>query len=391
MKVVITLEQRFIRTPDGRIWTQGQFPYSFYLQYLKVFKKVSVIARVLDVERLPSGMIQANGKNVSFIPLPCYIGPLRFLLNFWKIRRIIKKSVNKEDAFILRISSNIASQLESILRKRGYPYGVEFVGDPDLGFSPGTMKHLLRPLFRWIFIRHAKRQSENAVAVSYVTQEYLQRKYPCPNYSIGVSDVQLTKEDFILEPRIYLPFFSSLKIVNVGSFEQLYKGQDVLIDALDLCIKNGLDIYLYLVGDGKNRKLMERKVQDLQLQDRVIFLGQLADVKEVQEVLDQCDLFVLPSRAEALPRSIIEAMARGLPCIGTNIGGIPELISPEFLVPPNDARALALKIEETLYSPLKTSKASEENLEKAKEFTNEVLLEKRIEFYKSIKNSTVLI
>lgn len=389
MKVIITLEQRFIRTPDGRIWTQGQFPYSFYLQYLEVFKEVSVIARVLNVKNLPSGMLQANGENVSFIPLPCYIGPLRFLFNFWKIRRIIKKSVNKEDAFILRISSNIASQLESILRKQGQPYGVEFVGDPDSGFSPGTMKHLLRPLFRWIFIRQANRQCENAVATSYVTQEYLQRKYPCPNFSIGVSDVHLTKEDFILEPRIYMPFFSSLKIVNVGSFEQLYKGQDLLIEALNICIKKGLDITLYLVGDGKNRKLMERKVQDLHLNDRVIFLGQLPDAKDVQEVLDKCDLFVLPSRAEGLPRSIIEAMARGLPCIGTNIGGIPELISSEFLVPTNDARALALKIEEILYSPFKTSKASEENLEKAKEYTMEVLSDKRRQFYQYIKNSTL--
>ena len=62
----------------------------------------------------------------------------------------------------------------------------------------------------------------------------------------------------------------------------------------------------------------------------------------VTEQLDAADVFVLPSRQEGLPRAMIEAMARSLPCVGSDVGGISELI-PDWVVPPNDPQALALK------------------------------------------------
>ena len=65
------------------------------------------------------------------------------------------------------------------------------------------------------------------------------------------------------------------------------------------------------------------------LRDRVRFRGQLTTPVDVRAELDRADLFVLPSRQEGLPRAMIEAMARALPCIGSSVGGIPELLQPK--------------------------------------------------------------
>ena len=85
---------------------------------------------------------------------------------------------------------------------------------------------------------------------------------------------------------------------------------------------------------------------------------------------------------------MIEAMARGLPCIGTAVGGIPELLEREDMVPLNNAAALAQKIREVLTDRNRMERMSKRNLVKAMEFREETLQERRIKFYKYIKSMT---
>ena len=82
MKVVISLEHRFDRTPDGAIWTTAAFPRSYYSQYLEVFESAKIVARVRDVSSPPAGAKRADGDGVSFHVVPHYIGPEQFLLRF---------------------------------------------------------------------------------------------------------------------------------------------------------------------------------------------------------------------------------------------------------------------------------------------------------------------
>ena len=70
MNVVIALEHRFDRTPDGVVWTQTQFPFSFWKKYLEVFDHVRVVARVRDVPTVTSDFKEANGDRVSFVAIP---------------------------------------------------------------------------------------------------------------------------------------------------------------------------------------------------------------------------------------------------------------------------------------------------------------------------------
>jgi glycosyltransferase involved in cell wall biosynthesis len=97
---------------------------------------------------------------------------------------------------------------------------------------------------------------------------------------------------------------------------------------------------LYLVGDGSERQSLDVQRQTLGLRDRVFFLGARADVPEI---LAACDAFVMSSTTEGLPMALLEAMAAGLPCVATAVGGIPELLADArgLLVSPRDSRQLA--------------------------------------------------
>jgi glycosyltransferase involved in cell wall biosynthesis len=100
--------------------------------------------------------------------------------------------------------------------------------------------------------------------------------------------------------------------------------------------------------------------------------------------MDQCDLFVLASRSEGLPRVVVEAMARGVPVIGTSVGGIPELIDVEFLAPPDDAAALADLICKVVSSPETLSTMSANNLGRALSYAASELTMRRERFYRAI-------
>ena len=87
---------------------------------------------------------------------------------------------------------------------------------------------------------------------------------------------------------------------------------------------------------------------ELGLSNTVLFLGRRNDVPDI---LACCDLFVLPSWAEGLPNSVLEAMAAGLPVVATRVGGIPEIIDDGvsgLLVAPRDSHALAVAILQVL-------------------------------------------
>jgi glycosyltransferase involved in cell wall biosynthesis len=169
---------------------------------------------------------------------------------------------------------------------------------------------------------------------------------------------------------------------------QLYKAPDVLIDAVGLCVARGNKINLKIIGDGKFRSNLEKRVSRLGLNDSIIFLGQLPAGKLVRNELLKSDLFILPSRTEGLPRAMIEAMACGLPCIGTNVGGIPELLPEEDLVPPGRVQALADKIGEVLDNPERMRTMAARNLEKANEFRKDILDERRRVFYQQLRDET---
>ena len=93
----------------------------------------------------------------------------------------------------------------------------------------------------------------------------------------------------------------------------------------------GREISLRIAGSGRLKEAVAANIDRLALGGSVALLGQLGQAELARE-MEACDLFVLPSRTEGLPRSIIEAMARAMPVVASAVGGIPELVQAPYLV-----------------------------------------------------------
>jgi len=119
------------------------------------------------------------------------------------------------------------------------------------------------------------------------------------------------------------------------------KGQDVLIDAAAHVLRRFPDAQFELVGDGPERRRLQTRAEDRGVAGAFTFLGHREDVADR---LAASHLFVLPSRSDAFPNGVLEAMAAGLPIVATSVGGIVELIDDRrtgLLTPAGDAVALA--------------------------------------------------
>lgn len=390
MNVLVVIEQRYLRTPDGAIWSTSSFAYPFWLRYRDVFDSVRVVARVADVTAAKPDWVRADGHGVTFAAIPDYGGARQYLFRRGEVRRAVQEAFVPGDAVILRDGSVLSDALLPKLRELQYPYAVEVVSDPWDVYSPGSVQHPLRPFLRRWFAHRLRVQCRGAGAAAYVTEAALQHRYPpAPGaYSTGCSDVELPREAFVDFSRPQRKPGMPTTIITIGTLEQLYQAPDILIDAVGLGVKEGLDLRLVLVGDGQRRSWLQERVKERGLSDRVHFVGWLPSGAAVRRELDQADLFVLPSRQEGLPRAMIEAMARGLPVIGSSVGGIPELLPREDLVDPNDARGLADMIREVVTHPARMEAMSSVNVRKAKEYREEVLAGRRRSFYRQVRELT---
>lgn len=420
MKVAVVLEHRFARTPDGAVWTDGPFGYSFFGRYLRVFDQVRVIARLAEVTHAERDWARADGDRIGFRAFPYYVGPRQYLARRGAMRRAAESLLPPGEAVILRVPSQLAVTLAPTLRRHARPYGVEVVGDPYDAFAPGAHRHPLRQLFRRYGLFHQEKLCRLAAAAAYVTEHALQKRYPpAPDaYTTHYSSVELPPEAFVAEPRPARAPGRPLRLITVASLDHFYKGPDTLLEALAL-LKTGalrqpgtpletrslpeteaspaaegprdrqVDLELTFVGDGERRPELDGMARRLGIENRVVFRGRAAAGAAVRRELDRADLFVLPSRQEGLPRAMIEAMARGLPCIGSSVGGIPELLPPECIVPSGDPRALAECMQRLRADPAKAEALAARNLAKARDYREEALAPRRDAFYRRLSESII--
>ena len=170
---------------------------------------------------------------------------------------------------------------------------------------------------------------------------------------------------------------SEFLIVAVGHFAEV-KGWDIAVDSFALVHKSYPNSKLFLIGKKTSESFYQKimaKIRDYGLSESVVLAGNRSDIPEV---LKACDLFILPSRSEGTPASLIEAMAAGLPSIATSTGGIPEVIEHNvngLLFQRDNSADLAEKIISLISNKVLRAKFSEMGQKNLHKYSLDVYVE----------------
>ena len=385
MELVFVTEARFVRSRNGGIYSLHTFNRKLWERYLACFDRITVVARVLeDPEISCEEALRADSEVVSFLSLPYYLGMVEFLKKRKQIKALMSQKFGKNKAYILRVPGILGFMAEHILVKRGIPYGVEVVGDPWDVFAPKTLRHPLRPVFRYIFTKALKEVVKKSSAALYVTRQTLQQRYPVTagTFQIAASNVQIDDHNIATEPKKIVAG-KRYELISIGSLAQLYKAPDVVIKAVAELKKRNLNFHLTWLGDGKYKEEMKVLAEKLNVSEQIDFRGNVSP-SEVLIALQKSDIFLLASRTEGLPRVVIEAMSCGLPCIATKVGGIPELLDEQVQINVNRPDELADKLTRMIQDPDFASRQAVRNLKEAHQYKDSVLRERRILFYKEL-------
>lgn len=182
-------------------------------------------------------------------------------------------------------------------------------------------KRMLNPAFKLIaypISSFAFRRADKIRCVAEYFEENLKKRYPNKKYFVfpTYSDISL----FFNEKNVNFN-----KSICTAAILSPIKSIDTLIKAFSRISRRFENFNLVIIGDGPSKPDLELRAHNLQLEDRVIFTGKLRP-EEVKDIMKDCFVFVLPSLSEGLPRVLLEAMALGKPVIGSNVGGILNLI-----------------------------------------------------------------
>lgn len=390
----------FLYSHKGRFYAASKEKYDFYHRYLRIFEHLRLVCRCEEEKNLkPSRVLLRDDSNIEIVPVPMFHGPKQYLTVFFAVGKALKNVTNGCDAAILRIPSTVAQRVGKQVMRYGMPYACEVVYDAEDGWR--GYKGLSRIAWKQID-RQMRHICSSADGVSCVTEHYLQKHYfskKTEAFTEHYSSLALDRS-FYGKPREY-PDKKSFVIVHVANQigEQSAKGHRQTIDALKLLKERGIDVKIRFAGKDHfgGIEKFQSYAKEQSVDENVEFVGFL-NRQELDEFLSNADLFVMPTMAEGLPRVIIEAMSKGLPCITTPVSGNPELVDGHFLVDYYDAFSLADRVAELVHDRALYERTSKENFEKSWKYEASVLEKRRDSFYgkllkriaeKNVTNSVV--
>jgi glycosyltransferase involved in cell wall biosynthesis len=288
------------------------------------------------------------------VSCPMYVFPLGRTYNYnaFLVARKLRELVVKYRVQITHTFHETADLWAGpIARMSGCPILIS--SRRDMGFQRTAMHRMAYRLFRRFFSQvqtvsdrvRDKNIREDGLYESQVVTIHNGVDLPTSCLRSGKSEL---RRRFGLEQASYV-------VASVGHIRHI-KGFDVLIQAAAEVRKHFPDIVFAIAGEEhepEHANHLRETVAALGLERNVVLLGGVADV---DDFLRCSDIFCLLSRSEGLSNALLEAMACGLPCIATDVGGNPELVLPcetGFLVSTEDAHGAAAYIINLLRAPLR--------------------------------------
>jgi glycosyltransferase involved in cell wall biosynthesis len=377
MNLAIATDHSFLRHPSG-VYDSYCFDRRFFDDYREVFSSVVVICRMQNGQTLPVGAFKSDGNGVRFLDVRNARGAKWFVMSRYLSNSAVRAAIKWCDAVVVRVPSELGWMTGKIAKQAKKPCMLEIIGDPKEAWQ-NSGSGLRHRLVAWLEGRRLQNLAGECDAASYVSK-HLSDIYPVGEnrpYDI-ISSIRLELEELSRE-RIF-DAIRQLEIVQVGSLTARKRSED-LIRAGRLAANEGFLLKIHFAGDGPERERLEGVCHDLRLEDKVVFHGHIADRQALRKLLDEGDIFVLTSASEGLPRAVLEAMARGLPVLGTNTRGVDEVVRHMDLFPVGDVDALAKLIIGVARDPQRLTAMSSHSTDVARRYTSRILSPRRIALY----------
>jgi len=356
---------------------------SLFRRYLHVADELLVATRVYPSDKTYEELHQEKITlpNVKILEFPNLSTVRGILVEKPKARKKLKEAIETCDMVFLR-GGIIAGLGGSIAKELNKPYLTECAGCAwDEYWNHSLKGKILAPYMEW----GAKKGTKEAPFVVYVTEKWLQNRYPTDGISTYASNVYLEKlDERVLEARLKKLENMEHGVLRFGTTAGVgnkAKGQQFMIQAMAK-LKDEFDIRYELVGGGDNSYLKD-VARKCGMGDKVIFKGELTH-DEVLCWIDELDVYIQPSMQEGLPRALIEAMSRACPAIGSTTAGIPELLTEDVIFQRGNVNALVDKIRYLLGQDFVPY--AKRNFEKAKEFEIEKLNARRYQIFEQFRD-----
>lgn len=367
-------DHKFPKDNNSYFFSYG-FDAEFFSRYKNIFSQLNVIGREIECDTNHKQIDNQLVKDVDFFTINSY----KKLLNK-STRKNIERNINDAEALIIRLPSILGLYSIYLANKIKKPYIIELVGCPwDAYWNMGFNKKLIAPMMKYL----TQRAIYNSKYTIYVTEEYLQKKYPSKGKSIACSNVTLNEvneESLIQRLESIDNFDLNKKIIlgTIGTVDSIYKGQHYVIEAIRKLKKDGIMIEYHLVGGGNN-EFLKKIAKKNGVEDQIVFHGKL-EHSVIFNWLDGIDIYIQPSDTEGLPRSVIEAMSVACPVFGSNAGGIPELIHSSAIFEKGNIDQICHLFKNS--SKDKMRNEVNHNFQNAKKYRREVLYKRREDFFK---------
>lgn len=385
MKVLFAHDTYYAKDAQGTVYAYGAFPYALWAQrFLPHFDEITIVGREKELESGDEGKLDiSSGERAQHVLLPNINSPLKRILQGPKLFKAIKAEVAKADSVIIRGPVEFGMMAAKAARQLGKPYAVEMSGCAfDHTWYHGS---LIGKLYAPMKYLRARAMVKHADQVIYVTQHFLQARYPAKAYADYASNVEIeAPKTEILEKRLerIADHSGPFTIGLIGNFGNGLKGLGVALESLS---KVSSDFKFKVLGKGDPAR-WQSDIERLGLSGKVEFSGTLPGGAPVLEWLDSLDLYIQPSFHEGLPRALIEAMSCGLPALASNAGGSDELLPADFIHDKGDAKTLAGQINDMLSNPDMMADEARANFARAQDYTKDALVPRRQAFWTRFKS-----
>ena len=228
-------------------------------------------------------------------------------------------------------------------------------------------------------------RSDAVTAVSEFLKEETVRTFGCTQCRISVipnfvnlheyRPVEVRQREGICPPEHKL-------ITHVSNFREVKRVKDVV--RVFARIRRTMPATLVMIGDGPERDDAEREARELSVAADVRFLGR---IDTVAPLLQQSDLFVLPTQSESFGLAALEAMACGVPVVGSRAGGLPEVIEDGvsgILEPPGSVEAMGRRASELLRDPARHRAMAAAAVERARHYDADRIVPMYESLYRSV-------